>query len=144
MSSFTDNPVEGITPETLKKESLNVVLLDNGPLIPLPSNKDPSTKLDNLWTTRKVLGELSELQIKALFPTLTLGLSLVKVFCMLSCDWPRDQQGTSKIKIAASIMIFMVASLYYYFLHPKNTSYFSDLQWVLSLKSIHFWIEKII
>ena len=28
----------------------------------------------------KVLSELSELQIKALLPTLTLGLSLVKVF----------------------------------------------------------------
>ena len=61
---------------------------------------------------------------RALLPTLTLGLSLVKVFCMLSCDWPRDQQGTSKITIAALIMIVTVANLYFYFLHSKNTSYF--------------------
>ena len=37
---------------------------------------------------------MSGFQIKALLPTLIvdhLGLSLVKVFCMLSCDWPRNQ-----------------------------------------------------
>ena len=83
---------------------------------------------DDLGMTKfpksKVLRELFELKIKALLPTLTLGLSLVKVFCMLSCDWPRDQQGTSKIMIAALLMIFTVANLYFYFLHPKNTSYF--------------------
>ena len=43
--------------------------------------------------TVKVLGELSELQIKALLPTLTLELSLVKVFFY----WPRNQQVTSKM-----------------------------------------------
>ena len=70
--------------------------------------------------------ELSELQIKALLPTLNLGLSLVKVFCMLSCDWSRDQQGTSKIMIAAVIMIVTVANSYVYFLYPYNTSYFES------------------
>jgi len=74
----------------------------------------------------RLLGELIELQIKALLPTLTLGLSLVKVFSMLSCDWPRDQQGTSKIMIVhmALIMTVTVANLYFYFLYPRNTSYF--------------------
>ena len=71
---------------------------------------------------RKVLGELSELEIKALLPTLTLELSLVKVFCILSCDWPRDQQGTRKIMIAALIMIVTVANLYFYFLYPKKSA----------------------
>ena len=68
----------------------------------------------------KVLGELCELKIKALLPTLTLGLSLVNVFCMLSCDWPRDQQGTSKIMIAAFIMIFTVANIYFTFYTQKT------------------------
>ena len=84
----------------------------------------------------KVLGELCELKIKALLPTLTLGLSLVKVFCMLSCDWPRYQQGTSKIMIAASIMIFTVANLYFYFLHPKNTSFFTKQPFHFKIRNI--------
>jgi len=48
----------------------------------------------------KVLGELTELQINALLPTLTRTL-IGQSFCILSCDRPRDQQGTSKIRIAA-------------------------------------------
>ena len=54
-------------------------------------------KVNNILTyLYKVLGVLRGLQIKALFPTLIvddLGLSLVKAFRMLSCDWPRDQQN---------------------------------------------------
>ena len=43
----------------------------------------------------KELGELSELQIRALLPTLTLGLSLVKVVC---CPVIRQETGMGPVK----------------------------------------------
>ena len=75
----------------------------------------------------EVLGELSELQIKALLPILTLGLSLVKVFCMLSCDWPKEQQGTSKIMIAALIKIVTLLNFIFIFYTQKSPATFGNL-----------------
>ena len=52
-----------------------------------------------------------------------LGLSLIKVFWMLSCDWPRDQEGTGKIMIAELITIAIFTYIFTFYTQKTTTSF---------------------